>query len=35
MALVIKKYDLDQYVLASSIRIKNKSDKMGISEDRL
>src|SRR5215212_1197041 len=35
MALVLKKYDLDQSVFASSIRIKNKLDRMNISEDKI
>jgi hypothetical protein len=35
VALVLKKYDLDQSVLASSIRIKNKLDEMSLNEDQI
>jgi transcriptional regulator with XRE-family HTH domain len=35
VALVLKKYDFDLSVLASSIRIKNKLDEMGLNEDQI
>ena len=35
VALVLKKYGLDLSVLAPSIRIKNKLDKMGVNEDQI
>ena len=35
VALVLKKYGLDLSVLASSIRIKNKLDEMGLNEDQV
>jgi transcriptional regulator with XRE-family HTH domain len=35
VAIIIKKYGLDLSVLASSIRIKNKLDKMGVNEDQI
>ena len=35
VALVLKKYDLDLSVLASSIRIKNKLDKMGLKDNQI
>ena len=35
VAIIVKKYDLDLSILASSIRIKNKLDEMGISEDQV
>jgi transcriptional regulator with XRE-family HTH domain len=35
VALVLKKYGLDLSVFASSIRIKNKLDKMDVSEDKI
>jgi transcriptional regulator with XRE-family HTH domain len=35
VALVLKKEDLDLSVFASSIRIKNKLDEMGVSEDHI
>jgi hypothetical protein len=35
VALVLKKYDLNLSVFASSIRIKNKLDEMGLNEDQV
>jgi transcriptional regulator with XRE-family HTH domain len=35
VALVLKKYGLDLSVFASSIRIKNKLDRMGVNEDQI
>jgi predicted XRE-type DNA-binding protein len=35
VALVLKKHDLNLSVFAPSIRIKNKLDKMGVSEDKI
>src|SRR5215208_774493 len=35
VALVVKKYDFDLSILASSIRIKNKLDGMGLNEDQV
>ena len=35
VALVLKKHGLDLSVLASSIRIKNKLDEMGVSKDKI
>ena len=34
-AIILKKEDLDLSVFASSIRIKNKLDEMGVSEDQI
>ncbi len=34
VAIIVKKYDLDLSILASSIRIKNKLDEMGLNEDQ-
>jgi transcriptional regulator with XRE-family HTH domain len=35
VALVLKKNDFDLFVIASSIRIKNKLDEMGLNEDQI
>jgi hypothetical protein len=35
VALVLKKNDLDLSIFASSIRIKNKLDEMGLNEDQI
>jgi hypothetical protein len=35
VALVLKKNDFDLFVIASSIRIKNKLDGMGVNEDQI
>ena len=35
VALVLKKNDFDLFVIASSIRIKNKLDEMSLNEDQI
>jgi transcriptional regulator with XRE-family HTH domain len=35
VAIIVNKYDLDLSILASSIRIKNKLDEMGLNEDQI